>query len=123
MLGGAISRVSCRRGISFSSFSSQEEEETPAHPKEEEDASMQHVGSGWSLVSGRRRREWVGTHPAHGVSVGGKTTAHREWVDTLVRWAWVTEVVRGDVQGLQSTQSSGVLLAPPRAPVVAPEQE
>ena len=40
-----------------------------------------------------------------------------------VVWSWVTEVVREDVQGLQSTQSSGVLLAPPRAPVVAPDQE
>ena len=64
----------------------------------------------------------MGTHPAHGVSVGGKTTAHREWVDTPVRWSWVTEVVREDVQGLQSTHGS-VLLAPPRAPVVAPDQE
>ena len=55
---------------------SREEEETPAHPKEEEDASMQHVESGWTLVSGRRRREWVDTHPAHRVpvAVGGKTT-------------------------------------------------
>ena len=37
-------------------------------------------------------------------------------------WSWVTEVVREDVQGLQSTHGS-VLLAPPRAPVVAPDQE
>ena len=103
-------------------LSPQEEEERPAHPKEEEDASMQHVESGWTLVSGRRRREWVDTHPAHRVPVGGKTTAHRAWVDTLVRWAWVTEVVREDVQGLQSIHGS-VLLAPPRAPVVAPDQE
>ena len=48
------------------SSSSQEEEEIPAHPKEEEDASMQHVESGWTLVSDRRRREWVSTHPAGG---------------------------------------------------------
>ena len=40
-----------------------------------------------------------------------------------MRWAWVTEVVREDLQGIQNTQSSGVLLAPPRAPVVAPDQE
>ena len=46
--------------------SAQKEEEKPAHPKEEEDASVQHVESGWTLVSDRRRREWVSTHPAGG---------------------------------------------------------
>ena len=54
------------RWLGASSISSQEEEEIPAHPKEEEDASMQHVESGWTLVSDRRRREWVSTHPAGG---------------------------------------------------------
>ena len=93
-------RFLCLLALDLYPFFFQEEEETPAHPKEEEDASMQHVESGWTLMSGRRRREWVGTHPAHRVPVGGKTTAHREWVDTPVRWSWVTEVVREDVQGL-----------------------
>ena len=31
-------------------LSPQEKEERPAHPKEEEDASMQHVESGWTLL-------------------------------------------------------------------------
>ena len=44
-------------------------------------------------------------------------------VPIAVMWSWVTEVVREDVQGLQSTQRCGELLAPPRAPVVAPDQE
>ena len=84
---------------------------------------MQHVESGWTLVlvgSDIARR--VGGHSLTVCRVGGKTIAYREWVDTPVRWSWVTEVVREDVQGLQSIHGS-VLLAPPRAPVVAPDQE
>jgi len=38
-------------------------------------------------------------------------------VPIAVMWSWVTEVVREDVQGPQSSHNSGVLLAPPRAPV------